>query len=212
LLTYGIPQRDVQPLAKSLLVKIGSLDKLLASDPKALCGVGGIKTNTAALLKLVDHLRQRTAAPRATAKLQDQPTEPEAPALPGQIDAPPAAAKSKVERLLKPRKGTELFGKAVLREAIQLVPVLPDTESLEEIRKYLRKNLHFSAEATRERNAAYITRRLFPDGVADQALRAFGKAHASTPELKEGAATRPPSSAVGGGCPSSPSLRARQTF
>jgi DNA repair protein RadC len=94
-------------------------------------------------------------------------------------------AKPKAAKPLKPRQGTELFGKAALREAIQLLPSLPDSESLDDIRDHLRKNLHFSAEETRKRYAAYIARRLFPDGIADQALRAFGRANASTPELKE---------------------------
>jgi DNA repair protein RadC len=65
LLTYGIPQHDVQPLAKALLSRFGTLDKLLAADPKALCEVDGIKTTTAALPKLVDHLRQKPADPMA---------------------------------------------------------------------------------------------------------------------------------------------------
>jgi DNA repair protein RadC len=73
LLTYSISQRDVQPLAKALLSRFGSLDKVLAADPKALCEVNGIKTATAALLKLVDHLRQKTASGRPAEKLQKHP-------------------------------------------------------------------------------------------------------------------------------------------
>ena len=188
LLTYCIPQRDVQPLVRSLLAKFGTLDKVLAADPKALCEVDGIKTASAALFKLVDHLHRKPTSPKPTEKLQERPSaQPsEAPTLPGlTLETPATAAKLKAVKPLKPRYGTSLFGKAVLRDAIQLLPSLPDSESLDEIREYLRKNLHFSAEATRKRNAAYITRRLFPDGVADQALRGFGKANGSTPELKE---------------------------
>src|SRR5690348_10847777 len=33
LLTYGIPQRDVQKLAQSLIAKFGTLEKVLAADP-----------------------------------------------------------------------------------------------------------------------------------------------------------------------------------
>jgi DNA repair protein RadC len=187
LLTYAIPQRDVQPLAKNLLAKFGTLGQVLAADPKALCEGDGVKTTTAALLKLVDHLRQKSTGPRPAEKLQEHPpAQAEAPILPGlKLEPPAAATRPKAVKPLKPRQGTELFGKAALREAIQLLPSLPDSESLGEIREHLRKNLHFSAEETRKRYAAYITRRLFPDGIADQALRAFGKANASTPELKE---------------------------
>jgi DNA repair protein RadC len=78
-----------------------------------------------------------------------------------------------------------MFGKAILKEAIQILPVLPDTESLAEIRSFIRSNLHFSAAQTRERNANYIVRRMFPDGYADSALRSFAKAFTDTQELRD---------------------------
>jgi DNA repair protein RadC len=188
LLTYGISQRDVLPLAKSLLAKFGTIDKVLAADGKALCEVDGVKAATAALVKLVHHLRQQSPGPRPAEKLRERPPAltHEAPTLPGlKLDSAPGASGASVVKPLKPRYGTDLFGKAALREAIHLLPSLPDSDSLDDIREHLRRNLHFSAEGTRQRYAAYITRRLFPNGVADQALRAFGKANASTPELKE---------------------------
>lgn len=78
-----------------------------------------------------------------------------------------------------------MFGKAVLKEAIQILPSLPDTASLDEIRSYLRAKLHFSAEQTRHRCAQYITRRMFPDGYADGPLRSFSKAFSDTQELRD---------------------------
>lgn len=83
------------------------------------------------------------------------------------------------------RSGTELFGKAVLREAIQLVPGLPVTESLAEAREYFRKALHFSAELTRQRYANYIIRRLFPDGNVDKAIQLFAKHFANSRDLQQ---------------------------
>ena len=187
LLTFGISRRDVQPLAKSLLAKFVTLDKVLEADFKALCEVEGIKTTTAVLIKLVDHLRQISTGLKPAENLPERPpAQAEVPDLPGmKPPTPSAGANSKTSKPLKPRQGTELFGKAALREAIQLLPSLPESESLEVVRAFLRKNLHFSAEGTRERYSAYIARRLFPNGVADQALRAFGKANASKLELKE---------------------------
>lgn len=186
LLTYGIPQRDVNPLARSLLAKFGTLENVLAADSKSLCGVAGIKGATATLLKVVGHLRRGPSEPKAAGNTEEKPaqTQPlglhEAP-----VALPPKIGRNEAAKPLGGRQSTGLFGKAVLREAIQLLPSLPDSDSLDDIREHLRRNLHFSAEGTRKRYAAYIARRLFPAGVADQALRAFAKAKPATPELKE---------------------------
>jgi DNA repair protein RadC len=78
-----------------------------------------------------------------------------------------------------------MFGKAVLKEAIELLPRFPDTESLPEVGAFLRSHLHFSAAQTRQRYANYIIRRMFPEGYADQALRAFATTYAERQELRE---------------------------
>lgn len=65
LLSYAIARRDVQPLAKSLLLRFGSLDAVLAADPAALRKTSGIKDASISLLKLAQHLRHgaSTSAP-----------------------------------------------------------------------------------------------------------------------------------------------------
>lgn len=78
-----------------------------------------------------------------------------------------------------------MFGKAVLREAFKILPKLPDSESLDEIRSFPRAKLHFSAEQTRQRYANYITRRMFPEGYADSPLRSFAKAFPDIWELRD---------------------------
>ena len=84
-----------------------------------------------------------------------------------------------------PSRSNDLVTKSVLREAIELLPRLPDTESLDEISTFLKNNLHFSAWQTRERYAAYIKRRMFPEGSADRALRAFAATFANQQELRD---------------------------
>lgn len=189
LLTFAIPQRDVQPLATALLSHFGSLDNVLAADAEALCKFDGIKTTATALLKLVEHLRPESPNFKSAETVRERPPERIVQStFPGGLASSSAAlgeADSKTRTPLKVRKGTELFGKAALREAIQLVPSLPDSSSLDDVREHLRKNLHFNAEETRKRYAAYITRRLFPEGFADKALRAFSKDDRFASELKE---------------------------
>ena len=54
LLTYAIPQKDVQPLAKKLIATFGSLSDVLSADLTTLCKQEGIKEHSAVLLKLID--------------------------------------------------------------------------------------------------------------------------------------------------------------
>lgn len=53
LLTYAIPRRDVKPIAKSLIKKFGSLNKLFDAEPDELKSVNGVGENAAMVLGLV---------------------------------------------------------------------------------------------------------------------------------------------------------------
>lgn len=186
LLTYAIPQKDIKPLAKRLLSEYGSLSSLLEAPIKSLCQSDGIKENSAVLLKLVDWIR-RHYAPKGHGKETLKPPrqtrlfEAISPELEQASSTVAEPHRGKVIR----RYGTEMFGKAVLKEAIQILPKLPDSESLDEIRSFLRTTLHFSAEQTRQRYANYITRRMFPNGYADAPLRSFAKAFPDAQELRD---------------------------
>ncbi|MCX6921866.1 MAG: DNA repair protein, partial [Verrucomicrobia bacterium] len=61
LLTYAIPQRDIQPLAKSLIAEFGSLEGVLGATVQDLCKVDGLKQNSVVLLKVADEILQRNA-------------------------------------------------------------------------------------------------------------------------------------------------------
>lgn len=186
LLTYAIPQKDLRPLAGQLLKEYGSLTALLEAPLERLTQSDGIKEGSAVLLKLVDRIRRQHAVKRSA-------KEPPKPVVQATLFEPvpektgkPADIKEAPKRgRIIHRRGTGMFGKAILKEAIQILPILPDTESLAEIRAFIRNTLHFSAERTRERNANYIVRRMFPDGYADSALRSFAMAFPDTQELRD---------------------------
>ena len=186
LLTYAIPQKDVQPLAKQLLSEYGSLPSLLETSMETLCQSDGVKENSAVLLKLVDWIRQHHGPKRhdkETLKPPKQVTLFET-ISPDAEQVPSAVAEPRREKVIQ-RYGTEMFGKAVLKEAIEILPRLPDSESLDEIRSFLRAKLHFSAEQTRQRYANYIIRRMFPNGYADAPLLLFAKAFPDSQELRD---------------------------
>lgn len=190
LLSYAIPQKDVRRLAGRLLAEFGDLPGVLAARREDLCRSDGIKEYTATLIKLVDWIR--THHPPRIGQMDRTKSVPrEQPSLfPSEVaKAQPQVAETPVgtpkrSRII-PRRGTQLFGKAILKEAIEILPKLPETESLDEIRKYLRSHLHFSAQQTRRRNADYIIRRMFPFGYSDWPMRAFAKHFSGSRFLRE---------------------------
>jgi len=184
LLTYAIPQKDVQPIAMRLLSEHGSLSSLLETPMETLCQSDGVKGNSAVLLKLVDWIRQHHGPKLPGKKMAKAPAQATLfEVISAEKEQSVAGVAEPRRKKVTPRRGTGMFGKAMLKEAIQILPNLPDTDSLDEIRSFLRKNLHFSAEQTRQRNASYIVRRMFPDGYADGPLRFFAKAFPNTQEL-----------------------------
>jgi DNA repair protein RadC len=181
LLTYAIPQKDVLPPAKRLLAEYGDLASCLDAPLEDLCRVDGIKTNSATLIKLVDCIRCKTGQKVPCQKLSKQlglpstKTKPELPVSPSSSD----------KRKIIKRYGTALFGKALVGEAVNVLPLLPDSESLDDIRIFLQNNLHFNSELTRSRNASYIIKRMFGEGYADKPLLDFAKTFADTQVLRE---------------------------
>lgn len=107
LLSYAIPQRDVQPLAKSLLARFGSLDAVLAADASALSQVNGIKDTSVTLLKLAHHLR---ATGHGCAAEESSPLKPSPvpdPAVPTSVDPPPPSAPANPDTASVTRGATE---------------------------------------------------------------------------------------------------------
>lgn len=171
LLTYSIPRRDTQAVARRLLARFGSIEKVLTADMNAISRETGTAGQSATLLKLVSSICYRARLEEHGELFKDHES------IVNQSN-PARTASSH-------RAATGLFGKAILKEAIEILPRLPDTDSLSEVREFLRNNLHFNAEQTRIRNASYITKRMFFGGIADSPLRVFAKHFSEASELRE---------------------------
>ena len=59
LLTYAIPQRDVNPLAHELIARFGSLSNVLDADESELLRVSGVGRHAALLLSMMPQLMRR---------------------------------------------------------------------------------------------------------------------------------------------------------
>lgn len=187
LMTYAASLKQAQDLARKLIAKFGGLSNILSASPQDLCAIDGIESDHVTLIKLVNFIRSRCSQSvqhgAASEPLMEQ----------GSLFA--AGPDRKVSRgdnhqhepnpSLRRRQGTGFFGKAVLREAIQVLPSLPPHGSIDEIKRLVKRNLHFSAEQTRRRNTDYIVRRMFPNNTVDPALILFARKYAGSQELRE---------------------------
>lgn len=203
LLTYAIPQQDVAPLAHTLLATFGNLAGVLAAEPAQLLAVKGIKETSATLLKLVDAIRCSLASTTTTleepsvseaageqlslfeASETAHMTDEQGRATSSTPEASPEkkATAKRVPPPVRPR--SELFANASLDDAIEQLPHLPETDSIDAIREFLRGALHYSALGTRKRHADYVVRRMFPSGRADRALPRFARGYAARQELHD---------------------------
>jgi len=200
LLTYAIPQKDVQPLARALLAHFGSLTSVLEADVASLCGVKGIAQNTAALLKLAQVIRMQ-APQRIATYAEPKPSqlgffETQEAGVPSngkggdpaavEAGTGPVAATSPGPRYkMQHKQRSELFSQSVLDEAIELLPKLPDSDALSVAVDFLQQHMRYNSAETRRRYVSYITKRMFPDGVVDAAMRTFARAYAGRQELRD---------------------------
>lgn len=188
LLNYAILKGDLQPIAHRLLQEFGDLDSVLASDFDALCKFKGIKSYTATLLKLVNHLRDpqrlEASSAKAIAKTAQQKLFGHEPAE--DLKAKPIPPKGGLSPKKKPiRPRSELFTNSVLKEAIEILPKLPDTDDFDAIRDFIKEKLPFSSQNTRDRYVSYVVNRLFPEGRADLALRSYARIYSDRQELRD---------------------------
>lgn len=79
----------------------------------------------------------------------------------------------------------DIFGKAVLKETIHILPKIPLTSSTKEITEYLNNNLPFNSEQTRARRGRYIKYNMFHEGTVDISLLKFARAFPESRDLKD---------------------------
>lgn len=188
LLTYAIPQKDVQPIAKRLLAEYGSVSSLLEAPIERLVQTQEIKEASAVLIKLVDYIQREYKPNHQLAK--EVTASPIQSTLFESVSPEKTVEETPVKNLLvkekvATRRGTELFGKAVLKETIQILPKLPLTTSMKEITDFLNKNLPFNSEQTRARRGRYIKFNMFSDTSVNLSLIKFARAFPESRDLRD---------------------------
>ena len=184
LLTYAIPRKDVQPLAKNLLKEYGSFSGVLGSDMETLCKYSGIKLHSAVLLKLVDWIRTYHPG-RKTHKDHSSSVETQQLKLFDDSILPLKDTEAPSKKRQRTHRGPILFGKAVLKEAIDILPEIPFASSMKEVTEFLNERLPFHSTQTRARRAGYITFRMFNDRRVDFSLLKFARFYPNSRELQD---------------------------
>ncbi|MBX9718205.1 MAG: hypothetical protein K2X36_05105, partial [Microbacteriaceae bacterium] len=206
LLTFGIPRRDVAPIASELMRRFGTIARVLAAREQELLEVDGIGDHAATLLRLVGALREhkeslpvekpRPITPPAelfvdiASKTTPTPT-PARSAREILEPAKPVAAVAPEPRQLVRRTRTGLFSACVFRDALKLIHKIPLGSTIDQAREFLQtQGLHYSGASTRHRYASYIVNRVFPLGAVDQAICRFARAFEGTQALRDVVAFR----------------------
>ncbi len=190
LLTYSIPRKDVEPLAKALLTKFNGIFGVINAGFEDLETVKGIGQNSAILIKLIDAINSHIAIQAASEKPEDlKKVKHQQRSLfkPDGIDEKNGKVSEPAQKSRKPfrKRGVKLFANALMKEIISILPDLPDTDSIDIARQAIQDKLHFSAESTRRRNSLYIVQRMFPDGFVDRPLKLFANQFKNQDEIKE---------------------------
>lgn len=188
LLSYSIPQKDVQPLAHDLMIAFGSLQNVLSADVESLCKLDGIKENSAVLLKLVDFIRQQPSSQKIELKLGSQIAQQVPLFSPQQVEQQVLTEekpKAKTLEVLPEKRVPRMFSPSALKEAVAILPTLPESGSADKARAFLRSRLHFNSEGTRSDYAGYIVKRIFPEGSIDSAMLTFARIYEGRRELRD---------------------------
>lgn len=207
ILSYAIPRKDIKPLATELIINYGSLSSVLAADTSDLCKTKGISEYTAACLKLVDWVGnhysagQKTDLPLIQVGMMellpadnseqiinyvgDSCLESSVASIAEGTNIFEAKPEIKPVSKKSDRSGIHMFSKSLLREAIEILPRIPEINSIKDVRVFLNNNLHYSSEQSRMRFAHYIARRLFPSGQVDPPVLLFSRKYAGMQELRD---------------------------
>lgn len=183
LLCYAIPSKDLKSLSLNLLDNFGSLSGVLKADFSELVKIPGIKEYTATLLKVCEQITKNkehtdilsVEDPHFQSSLSEYTTIPEE--ICSKIDKGP--------KVPEKGSGTGLVRKALLEEAVELLPRLPETDQFVEIKEFIQDNLNFNSKSTRNRYMNYIVSYLFPNKSVDKCLQTFASSFPNSQELRD---------------------------
>lgn len=207
LLTFAIPQKDLQPLAVELIEKYVDIYQVLSSPFKSLCKEKGIGTHSATLLKLIDYLVIRSKEQPVEGKEDDSASSqvelielfekekddslknfPDIFATEKQDDTKTAKREKQVtrEKVSKTHPGAiKMFNTSLAKETLRFIPKAAEFEDYDEFLQMLCEKLPFNSISTRRRYANYMLSRFFPNKRFEEDVLAITKILKGKEALKD---------------------------
>lgn len=183
LLCYAIPSKDLKLLTLNLLDNYGSLDGVLKANFSDLIKIPGIKEYTATLLKVCEKIAENKEISEISSV-----EDPHFQGFLSKYDVVIKDTGSNINKeLIVPKKGsgTGLVRKALLDEAVELLPKLPETNDFVKIKEFIQSELNFNSQSTRNRYMNYIVTYLFPNKTIDKPLQVFASFYPNSQELRD---------------------------
>lgn len=175
LLTYAIPRQDVAPLAGALLDHFGDISGMMAARYDELMNVSGVGDRAAMLIKVVAQLLDRLRPGTETNMIDlEQPALFELDRT-EDIEPEPVAPEP-------PQMST--YANDEVSNILRFVPEAARFAHLEDFKAYLRDNLPYNSDSTRQRRTNYIIERLYPSGQLDIPLTYYSAHCSSEKHLK----------------------------
>ena len=172
LLTYAIPRRDVAPLAKELLDRFDSVDKLLATPYSELMAIKGIGEQVATLLSLVAALLKHEIKPNLPQVAQATPDAEPAP-MPTVKPAKKSSTVKAASKTAKQPPFGRTFTNDLAQAALDYVPLATQFETVESYKQHLLGVLPYNSDSSRRRYASNLINRYFPTGTLQTPMIQF---------------------------------------
>lgn len=169
LLTFAIPRQDVAKLSQNLLKTFGSLGDVFTASQEDLKQIKGVGENTIALIRAVDHLRQRTLLESVSETSTEEENlvtmEMNQPELFSMADEKSTGEKNPKPPPPPPTKADiRAYTNDLIKVTITHLPAVINCENFAEFSAYLEVNLPYNSANTRNRYTRYLTNRYYPDG------------------------------------------------
>ncbi len=172
LLTYGIPRKDVAPIAQALFDRFGGIAAVLTAPADALLTVEGIGDATLTFLQVIRMVCQTQGD--MTESTQQSTNQLSLFAADSKIKKTKAKSSAKKER------GIRVFTNDEIANSLLFIPKAAEFKTLEEFKQFLYDNLPYNARETRLRRANNIIERFYLQGRLDTPLTYY--ASTCTPE------------------------------
>jgi len=176
LLTYIIPRKDVEPLARDLIARFGGLQAVIAATPDQLLEINGIGESSITFIQLLQSIMAEASEVSSdmSPTTQNSPSpQPNLFELEPKLEKPSSSGYSAKNKPVNKKRQMRVFANDEIVNSLTFLPQAENFQSLDDFKKYLQEKLPYNAAETRQRRANYIIERFYPENNIDTPLTYF---------------------------------------